>query len=135
MVVASVGVLTAFGGGMLSFLSPCVLPLVPGYLSLMSGVSVAELEDRRAPAFGRVVRATLLFVAGFTLVFVALGATASTVGTALQHHRRVLDEIAGVLIIAMGVFLAGFVSPRLLMVERRMHVSPSALGSWAPPVN
>src|SRR5438552_9658269 len=113
MITASVGVVSAFGGGMLSFLSPCVLPLVPGYRSLVSGVSIAELEDRAALDLGRVVRATLLFVAGFTLVFVALGATASTIGDALAQHRRLLDEVAGVLIIAMGVFLAGFVSPRL----------------------
>jgi cytochrome c-type biogenesis protein len=123
-------VLVAFGAGMLSFLSPCVLPLVPGYLSLMSGLSAAELESARA----RTLRATLLFVLGFTVVFVALGATASALGQTLQDHQRELNRIAGVVVIVMGVVLAGVVSPAALMRERRFHVSPSALGVFAPPV-
>ena len=122
--------LVAFGAGMLSFLSPCVLPLVPGYLSLMSGLSAAELETERA----QVLRATLLFVAGFTVVFVALGATASAVGQTLQDHQRGLNQAAGVVVIVMGVVLAGVVTPTALMRERRFHVSPSALGVYAPPV-
>jgi cytochrome c-type biogenesis protein len=123
-------VVVAFGAGMLSFLSPCVLPLVPGYLSLMSGLSAAEMEVDRA----RVLRATLLFVAGFTVVFVALGATASAVGQSLQDHQRGLNEVAGVVVIVMGVVLAGVASPAILLRERRFHVSPSALGVFAPPV-
>jgi cytochrome c-type biogenesis protein len=123
-------VVVAFGAGMLSFLSPCVLPLVPGYLSLMSGLSAAELETERA----RLLRATLLFVAGFTVVFVALGASASAVGQSLQDHQRGLNQAAGVVVIVMGVVLAGVVSPTMLMRERRFHVSPSALGVFAPPV-
>jgi cytochrome c-type biogenesis protein len=123
-------IVVAFGAGMLSFLSPCVLPLVPGYLSLMSGLSAAELDTERA----RLLRSTLLFVAGFTVVFVALGATASAVGQTLQDHQRGLNQVAGVVIIVMGIVLAGAVSPAVLMRERRFHVSPSALGVYAPPV-
>jgi cytochrome c-type biogenesis protein len=124
----------AFGGGMLSFLSPCVLPLVPGYVSLISGVSVAELQAGEELDLRRVIRSTLLFVAGFTVVFVALGATASAVGKALLHHRRVLEDVAGVLVVAMGVVLAGLAAPRALLVERRFHVAPSQVGAWGAPV-
>jgi cytochrome c-type biogenesis protein len=142
-VASDVNILAAFGGGMISFLSPCVLPLVPGYLSLMSGVSVAELAEPATAADGEpgtlrtkthVLRATLLFVAGFTLVFTLLGMTASAIGTSLLDHRVGLNRVAGVIVIIMGLFLAGFVSSPRLMAERRLHVSPSALGAWAPPV-
>jgi cytochrome c-type biogenesis protein len=128
------GVVAAFGGGMLSFLSPCVLPLVPGYLSLISGVSVAELQEGGVATATRVIRPTLLFILGFTLVFTALGAGASALGEVLNDHQNGLNQIAGVLVVIMGLFLAGVVSPRVLMAERRMHVSPSQLGGWAPPV-
>jgi cytochrome c-type biogenesis protein len=129
-----IGLIVAFGAGALSFLSPCVLPLVPGYLSLMSGVQASQLSVATREEQRTVLRSTLLFVSGFTVVFVALGASASTVGTALHNHQIGLNRAAGVLVILMGVFLAGLVSPRLLQQERRFHVSPSRLGSWAPPV-
>jgi len=128
------GIIGAFAGGMLSFLSPCVLPLVPGYVSLVSGLSVAELQEGERGNLRRIVVSTLLFVAGFTAVFVALGAAASGLGQTLREHQRTLEQVAGVLVMVMGVFLAGFVSPRFLMVERRMHVSPSEVGAWAPPL-
>jgi cytochrome c-type biogenesis protein len=127
------GLIGAFAGGMLSFLSPCVLPLVPGYLSMVSGISVAELQEGDPGNLRRIIISTLLFVAGFTAVFVALGAAASGFGQALREHQRGLEMIAGAFVMVMAVFLAGFVSPRFLMVERRMHVSPSELGAWAPP--
>jgi cytochrome c-type biogenesis protein len=128
------GLIGAFAGGMLSFLSPCVLPLVPGYISLVSGISVAELQAGEAGTTRRVVVSTLLFVAGFTAVFVALGAAASGLGQTLREHQRVFEQVAGALVMVMGVFLAGFVSPRFLLVERRLHVSPSEVGAWAPPL-
>ena len=128
------GLISAFAGGMLSFLSPCVLPLVPGYLSLVSGISVAELQEGDRGNVRRILLSTLLFVAGFTAVFVALGAAASGLGQTLRVHQRALEEVAGAVVMVMGVFLAGFVSPRFLMMERRVHVSPSEVGAWAPPL-
>jgi cytochrome c-type biogenesis protein len=128
-----VGFVVAFGGGMLSFLSPCVLPLVPGYLSLMSGVSTADLSEPTAESRRLVLRATLLFVAGFTLVFTLLFASASAIGQTLFDHQRALNQVAGVVTIVMGLLIAGVVSPRLLQQERRFHVSPSRLGVFAPP--
>lgn len=126
--------LLAFGGGMVSFLSPCVLPLVPGYLSLMSGVSLSELDTPSPPDQWRLLRSTLLFVAGFTVVFVALGASASALGQLLLENKRLLEQIAGVTVVAMGLFLAGVVAPGFLQRERRFEVLPSKLGAFAPPV-
>jgi cytochrome c-type biogenesis protein len=128
------GFVVAFGGGILSFLSPCVLPLVPSYLCMMSGVSSAELAVTTRPNQRRLLRATLLFVAGFTAVFAGLEATASGLGQTLQAHQRLLNQIAGVLIIAAGLVFAGLLQPAWLMRERRWHLAPSRLGEWAAPV-
>ncbi len=132
--MADPSVPAAFGAGVLSFLSPCVLPLVPGYLSLMSGLSGEELADPSGVQQRRVLRSTLLFVAGFTAVFVALGASASAVGELLNDHRRGLNQVTGAIVIVMGLMLAGVASPRLLQVEKRFQVSPSKLGPYAAPV-
>jgi cytochrome c-type biogenesis protein len=129
-----VGFVVAFGAGILSFLSPCVLPLVPSYLSMMSGVSSADLAAASRPDQRRLLRSTLLFVAGFTVVFAALEATASGLGQTLQSHQRLLNQIAGGVIIAAGLVFAGIVRPRWLMREHRWHVLPSQLGEWAAPV-
>ncbi len=130
------GWVVAFAAGMFSFLSPCVLPLVPGYLSLMSGVSMAELAGDTDTKLDsrRILRSTLLFVAGFTVVFVAFGATASAVGQVLIDHQLGLNKIAGGVIMVMALFLAGVVRPRWLERERRLQALPSKLGSYAPPV-
>ena len=136
MIVAAAdpNVVVAFGAGMLSFVSPCVLPLVPGYLSLMSGMSAAELADATPATTAKVLRSTLLFVAGFTLVFTALGAGASSIGRALLDNQDTWNRVAGVAVVIMGILVAGVISPRFLMQERRFHVSPSSLGAFAPPV-
>lgn len=133
-----VGIITAFVFGAISFVSPCVLPLLPGYLSLMSGYSVADLQSGNASML-RMLRVTLLFVAGFTLVFVAAGAGATTLGGWLARNQRVTNTVAGWIIIAFGVliiFLAVSNSPALnfFMRERRVDVKPSRLGAFAPPV-
>ena len=128
------GLLVAFAAGMVSFLSPCVLPLVPGYLSLMSGVGTAELSVATKTDTRRLLRATLLFVAGFTVVFVALGDAASAVGQLLIDHQRGLNQIAGAVVIVMGLAMAGVVTPAFLQREKRAHVSPSKLGVFGAPV-
>lgn len=128
------GLLVAFGAGMLSFLSPCVLPLVPGYVSMVSGLSAAELAEDRRPDPVAVLPGILLFVAGFTAVFTAEGAGASAVGRLLLSHQRTFDIAAGALVVVLGLWLAGVGTPRLALAERRFHPRPSALGRWAPPV-
>ena len=146
-----VGVLVAFGAGILSFLSPCVLPLVPGYVSMVSGLSAAELESDTGtkPPVAPLLRGIGLFIAGFTVVFVALGAAASGLGHLLDTHEKALTTVAGAVVVALGVVLlvsslpAGFwtrIGPgaagRVGQVtsERRFHVRPSVLGEWAAPV-
>jgi len=135
--VADTSIIAAVLAGAASFLSPCVLPLLPGYLSLMSGYSTAELAEGDVSMW-RVTRATFLFVTGFTIVFVFLfGAAATTIGRFLQGN--VFTVIAGWVIIVMGIFVAvtavwnpSFMLP--MMKDRRRDVRPSALGAWAPPV-
>ncbi len=129
---------SAFVFGALSFISPCVLPLLPGYLSLMSGYSVADLQEGNA-SVGRMLRVTLLFVAGFTLVFVAGGAAATSLGGFLARNQSTTTQVAGWLIIAFGVLIVmlALSNSRFLNVfnrERRLEVRPSRLGGWAPPV-
>jgi len=188
------GLLVAFGAGMLSFLSPCVLPLVPAYLSMVSGLTAAELDalhpapvaapvvqpvavgvpgsgdasagtqvaGTTAPGTGpartaapaavaagpspemlrhqrsRLLRGILAFIAGFTVVFTILGASASSVGRLFLTHQHTLELVSGILIVVFGSVLvamaAGARLPLALAGERRFLVRPSVLGAWAPPV-
>jgi cytochrome c-type biogenesis protein len=95
-------VFAAFGVGLLSFVSPCVLPLVPGYLSAVSGVSYAEMEAGQSR--WKVLGPALLFCLSFTAMFVALGMTATGLGQTLQEHRAVMRQISGIVIAALGAF-------------------------------
>lgn len=119
---------------MLSFVSPCVLPLVPGYVSMVSGLSAAKMAEGRRRDLLPVLRGIIGFVAGFTVVFTALGAAASGVGRLLIQHQRVLDIVAGAVVVTLGVWLAGVGTPRFFLRERRFHPLVSRLGAWAPPV-
>lgn len=134
LAVSSPGLFVAFAAGVISFLSPCVLPLVPGYLSLMSGVGTADLAVATKADTRTLLRSTLLFVAGFTVVFVALGAGASAIGQLLLAHQRGLNQVAGAVVIVMGLAMAGIVTPRLFQQERRVDVRPSTLGVFGAPV-
>lgn len=100
----------ALAAGILSCTSPCTLPLIPGYLGYMSGVSSAR---------GRAVGAALLFVLGFSLVFTALGAAASGLGGLLLDHRDIIEKVAGAAIVLLGLFVLGLVRPALLLREER----------------
>jgi cytochrome c-type biogenesis protein len=117
-------VLVAFAAGVLSFLSPCVLPLIPGYLSFMTGLSTAELSEDR-PSLSRVVIPALMFVAGFSLVFVALGATASVLGSFLSDYRAIIEKVAGVAVIAFGVLMLGILKIPGLYGEARFGMEKS----------
>ncbi len=100
----------AFLAGVVSFLSPCVLPLVPGYVSMLSGVSMEELKaGATASVIERVMRNSVAFVLGFSVVFIALGASATAVGNFLAARRTLFDVIAGVIIIVFGLHLTGLV--------------------------
>ena len=96
-------VIAAFAVGFVSFISPCVLPLVPGYLSAVSGVSLTEIKDRNQSTW-RILLPAIVFCASFTVVFVVLGMTATSLGSVLRDSRGTLDKVAGAVIIALGVF-------------------------------
>jgi len=114
---AGVGILAALAAGVVSFLSPCVLPLVPGYLSAVSGVSASELESA---GWRRVLGPSLLFVASFSAIFILLGLTATGVGSVLQDHKELLTKISGALIILMGLLFVG--SLFITRLNREWHV-------------
>ena len=111
------GILAALAAGIVSFLSPCVLPLVPGYLSAVTGVSAAELDDA---GWRRVLGPSLIFVASFSTIFILLGLTATGLGSTLQNHKQLLTTISGWLIIAMGVLFVG--SMFITRLNREWHV-------------
>lgn len=105
---SQIGLVTAFGAGLVSFLSPCVLPLVPAYLSFMTGLSVSELGSRERGVWG-VLGPVLLFVSGFSIVFVASGASASLLGSLLLRYEDVLEFVAGAVVFLLGVLLLDLV--------------------------
>lgn len=128
---AGVGILAALAAGVVSFLSPCVLPLVPGYLSAVTGVSANELEDA---GWRRVLGPSLLFVASFSTIFILLGLTATGLGSFMQDNKELLTKISGALIVAMGVlFVASLFVTRL---NREWHVDAllSRAGKGGPIV-
>ncbi len=104
-----VSVFAAFVAGLLSFLSPCVLPLVPGYISMLSGIGVEQLMEGQTPRAGLLTSA-LAFVLGFSIVFITFGASASAVGSFLVRNRSLLAPLAGALIILFGLHLVGWLS-------------------------
>lgn len=121
---ATLGVLIAFSAGLLSFLSPCVLPLIPSYVTFITGMSLEEVQRSRRTALIHAV----LFIVGFTLIFLALGATASVLGQVLKAARDWIARIGGALIIIFGLYLLGAFNIRAFSQERRVHFANKPLG-------
>lgn len=120
----SVGFLVSFSAGVLSFLSPCVLPLVPSYVSFITGLSLEDVRQSRKVALIH----SLLFITGFTIVFLALGATASAVGRVFFHNREWIGRIGGLLVIVLGLYLLGVFNIGAFGRERRVHIANKPLG-------
>lgn len=110
---------TAFLAGIVSFLSPCVLPLAPGYVAMISGVSVEQLREGKEGQVRTILVNALLFVLGFSILFVALGASAGVVGRFLSAHREALNRVAGAGIVFFGLVLLGWVPIPALYREKR----------------
>ncbi len=127
---SSVSIAAAFLAGLVSFISPCVLPLVPGYLSFISGVNVSQFREGGAPRdlVARVTLTSLAFVLGFSTVFVTLGAAATYVGSLLQEYKRTFGMIGGIVIIVLGLHTAGVIRIGWLLSEKRASVSSRPLG-------
>lgn len=119
----------AFLAGLVSFLSPCVLPLVPSYITFVTGITLEELTtgDRRAARKQAVLHAGL-FIVGFTIVFVALGATATALGAVLRRSLPLLQQLGGVIIMALGLYLVGLLRIPWLMRERRVAIRAKPAG-------
>jgi cytochrome c-type biogenesis protein len=135
----NVTLLAAFGAGLLSFISPCVLPLIPGYLSFISGLSLDEMKAAGprgtvtrviAPpgTRARILLSSLAFILGFSLVFVSLGATASAVGQFMMQRLPLLSRIAGIVIILFGLHTMGVLRIEWLYQEKRLHAQKKPAG-------
>jgi cytochrome c-type biogenesis protein len=130
----NVTLLAAFVAGILSFISPCVLPLIPGYLSFVSGVTLDDMRGTGAVAVAptgvrrRAVTMSLAFVLGFSLVFISLGASATAIGTLLMEHLSLLGKIAGVVIVLFGLHMMGVLRIGWLYNEKRMQTSGKPAG-------
>jgi cytochrome c-type biogenesis protein len=131
----SVGYLAAFGGGLLSFVSPCVLPIIPVVLSVVTGTDITTVTETSG-RLGRVARDTLLFVLGFSVMFVLIGLSATAVGQTLTHDKVLLTRIAGVIVLVMAVLLGGSVLLRIPGFGREARFQPnlSRFGPFAAPV-
>ena len=105
--MVDVSIFAAFVAGLVSFLSPCVLPLVPGYISMLSGIGVEQLKEGQTPR-GGLLASALAFVTGFSIVFISFGASATAVGAFLVRNRSLLAPVAGALILLFGLHLVGW---------------------------
>jgi cytochrome c-type biogenesis protein len=133
--VENVTLLTAFAAGVISFISPCVLPIVPGYISFVSGASLSELKNqmdldqaRRRELFWKVAWNSLFFVIGFSVIFVAMGASATYVGQWFAANRLLLARIAGAVIIVLGLHTMGLTPIKWLNYEKRIHAASKPMG-------
>src|SRR6202142_1572004 len=121
--------IAAFFAGLISFLSPCVLPLVPGYVSMISGAGVEELKQPQGQLMRRVMLNSVGFILGFSVVFIVLGAAATEIGQVLGMYKHTLARIAGVVIIIFGLHLTGIFKIKALYTDARLH---SVKGSSTP---
>jgi len=121
---SNVGILVAFLGGLLSFLSPCVLPLVPSYLGFVTGFTFDEMTNRRRMAMLHAA----LFVLGFTLVFMLFGATATVLGRVLKYYQVWFQRIGGALIVLFGLYCLGWLKLRFLDQDARLHLDRKPIG-------
>lgn len=128
----NVNVPVAFFGGVFSFLSPCFLPLVPGYVCFLTGLSIEQLKDPSEDSgiTRQVFVSSLFFIAGFSLVFIALGAAASYVGFFLASHKIAINRIAGVLLVFLGLYLTGVLRIRKLDLSRKVQPKRQATGKF-----
>ena len=118
-----IGLFAAFSAGLLSFVSPCVLPLVPSYISYISGLSIEQLSkaEDRSRFRKEIVVNSLLFIAGFSAVFISFGASASLIGQLLITYQDFVRKLGGVLIIIFGLYLLGVLNLSFLSTEKRFH--------------
>ncbi len=126
---SQVSLLIAFMAGVFSFISPCVLPLIPSYLTYITGISFDELVDNRSQSVRRrTLFHSLFFILGFTLVFVALGASATYVGAFFQENQVLIRRVGGVIVILLGIHITGVIKLNLLEREKRFEFTDKPIG-------
>ncbi len=122
---------TAFLAGLISFISPCVLPLVPSYLSFLTGTSLEDLKaESNVQARARVFAHALAFIAGFTVIFMAIGLSASAVGGIFVNNKRIVELVGGIVIVILGLNMMGILKIPLLMMDKRVHLAPRKQSLW-----
>jgi cytochrome c-type biogenesis protein len=126
----NISIVGAFVAGLLSFLSPCVLPLIPSYITYITGVSFSDLKEEHTSKKVRTktIVHSLLFIAGFTFVFMALGASATYIGGFLQERMDLIRKIGGLLIVVFGIHVTGLVNLSVLLGDRRIRLSKKPAG-------
>lgn len=132
MFTENISFLAALGAGFISFISPCVLPLIPGYLSFISGVSVADMSaaEKRGEVLRKVALSSLIFVLGFSAVFITLGASATAVGKFLLSNKiGFFNRIAGAVIVVLGLHVMGIIRIPFLNYEKRIQTRSKPLGA------
>src|SRR6201987_4897964 len=122
--------LAAFFAGLISFLSPCVLPLVPGYVSLISGAGVEELKSAQGQLMRRVMVNSIGFILGFSVVFITLGAISTEIGQVAARYKHPLSIVAGVVIIVFGLHLTGIFKIKALYTDARLHSVKGGSTPW-----
>lgn len=120
--------LLAFLAGLLSFISPCCLPLYPSYLSYITGISVSELKESRSFVLKKVLIHTIFFIIGFSIIFISLGFAATMIGNLFIKNQDMIRQLGGILIIAMGLFMLGLFKPAVFMKERRWQLNSKPAG-------
>ena len=122
--------IAAFVAGLISFLSPCVLPLVPGYISLISGAGVEDLKSTDSQLFRKVMVNSASFILGFSIVFITLGAISTEVGQVLARYKSVLAQGAGVVVVIFGLHLTGIFKIKALYTDARLHGVKGGSTAW-----
>lgn len=128
MLSENINILTAFIFGLLSFISPCVLPIIPGYISFISGKSLQDMTQQDSSSRRAMLLNTIIFIAGFTVVFVMMGAAATSIGKVLNENLILISKIAGVIIIIFGFHMIGIFKLGFLNYEKRFHLQEKKLG-------
>ena len=122
--------LAAFFAGLISFLSPCVLPLVPGYVSLISGAGIEELKTSEGHLLRKLMLNSAAFIIGFSIVFITLGAISTEVGQLLAQYKTLLARVAGVVIVLFGLHLTGIFQIKALLADTRLHSLKGGASAW-----
>ncbi|OCA86893.1 cytochrome c biogenesis protein CcdA [Pradoshia sp. D12] len=119
--MGDINIFLAFGAGFLSFISPCCLPLYPAFLSYITGMSVGELKNDNAMMHKRSLLHTFFFLIGFSIIFIALGFSASYIGTFFENYGDIIRQLGAILIVFFGLIIIGFFQPKFLMKEHRFE--------------